>query len=86
MAAEGVTALVLLVDRPATMSFASAFVAAALLGVALLSTVAIQVPQHARLAEAHDDEIVRSLIAGNWIRTAAWTVRGVLLAIVLATT
>ena len=39
MAVEGVTALVLLVDRPATMSVVSAWVAAALLGVALLSTV-----------------------------------------------
>ena len=86
MAAEGITALILLVDRPPTMSFASAFAAAALLGVALLSTVAIQVPQHARLAADHDDSVVAALIARNWIRTIAWTARGVLLAVVIATT
>ena len=85
MAAEGVTALILLVDRPATMGAASALAAAALLGVALLSTIAIQVPLHSRLAEDHDDELARTLITTNWLRTAAWTARGVLLAAVLAT-
>lgn len=85
MAAEGVTALWLLVDRPDTMGAPSAWVAAALLGVALGSTVLVQVPQHAALAAGHDDELVRSLIAGNWIRTVAWSARGVLLAAVIAT-
>lgn len=86
MAAEGVTALILLVDRPPTMSLFSAVLAAALLGSALLSTVLIQVPQHARLAQGHDDDLVRELIARNWIRTVAWTARGVLLVVVLVTT
>lgn len=84
MAAEGVTALVLLVSRPASMSAASAFIAAALLGIALGSTVFVQVPLHARLAEGHDDAVVRSLISTNWVRTVAWTARGLLLAVVLA--
>lgn len=85
MAAEGITALILLVDRPATMSVLSAWAAAALLGVALVSTVLLQVPLHGRLAEAHDDEVVRRLLATNWIRTVAWTARGLVLATVLAT-
>jgi len=84
MAAEGVTALALLVDRPALMSAASAWVAAALLGVALLSTVFVQVPLHTQLAKSHDDEVVRSLISTNWVRTGAWTARALLLAAVLA--
>lgn len=85
MAAEGVTALWLLVDRPPGMSVISAWAAAALLGVALASTVAVQVPLHSKLAVAHDDDICRRLITTNWVRTAAWTARGVLLAVVLAT-
>lgn len=85
MAAEGVTALILLVDRPDTMSIASAWIAAALLGIALASTVLIQVPLHSRLAEGHDDHSAQRLIKTNWIRTAAWTARGLLLAGVLAT-
>ena len=85
MAAEGVTALILLVDRPATMNALSAWAAAALLGVALLSTISLQVPLHGRLAEGHDEPAARWLIATNWLRTAAWTGRGVLLAVVLVT-
>jgi len=85
MAAEGATALILLVDRPATMGALSAWVAAALLGVALLSTIVVQVPLHGRLAEGHDDELARRLVTTNWLRTAAWSARGLVLAIVLAT-
>ena len=83
MAAEGVTALILMFSRPATMSWLSAWVAAGLLGVALLSTVLVQVPLHARLAERHDPEVGDRLIASNWARTLAWTARGVVLAAVL---
>jgi hypothetical protein len=85
MAVEGATALVLLAERPETMSFASALVAAALLGIALASTVAIQVPQHTTLAAGHDENVAAALITGNWIRTVAWSARGVLLAVVIAT-
>lgn len=84
MAAEGVTALILLVERPATMAASSAWLAAALLGVALSSTIAIQVPLHGRLAEGHDEAVARRLITTNWVRTAAWTARGTVLALVLA--
>jgi uncharacterized membrane protein len=83
MAVEGVTALILLVDRPETMSVAAAWIAAALLGVALASTALIQVPLHSALAEGHDADVCRRLIATNWIRTAAWTARGLVLAVVL---
>jgi len=86
MAAEGVTALVLLVDRPATMGVVSAWVAASLLGVALLSTVLVQVPLHSRLATGHDSAAARRLISTNWVRTLAWTARGVVLGSVLVTT
>ena len=86
MAAEGVTALWLLVSRPGTMSAISAWVSAALLGVALLSTIALQVPLHTRLAQGHDAAAARQLITTNWIRTVAWTARGLVLAAVVVTT
>ena len=85
MAAEGVTALILLVDRPTSMGWPSAWLAAGLLAVALLSTVLVQVPLHARLADGHDEVAARQLVRTNWIRTAAWTGRGVVLALVWAT-
>lgn len=83
MAAEVLSALMLLVDRPPSMGAGRAWLAAALLGVALLSTVLLQVPLHARLANAHDPEAATRLIATNWIRTIAWTGRALLLAAVL---
>jgi len=86
MAAEGITALVLLVDRPPTMGVASAWAAAVLLAVALASTVLVQVPLHGRLARGHDPAVARRLITTNWVRTIAWTARGVLLATVLIST
>lgn len=85
MAVEAATALILLVDRPATIGVASAWVAAALLGAALLSTALVQVPLHSQLAQGHDERVARRLITTNWVRTAAWTGRGALLAAVLAT-
>ena len=85
MAVEGVTALAVLVERPATMGLVPALLAGALLGVALASTIVIQVPLHSRLAHGHDARVARRLVATNWIRTAAWTARGVLLVVVLAT-
>ena len=84
MATEGVTTLALLAVRPASMSPLSAWAAAALLGVALMSTVLVQVPLHRRLAERHDVATARRLVASNWIRTAAWTSKGLVLAAVLA--
>ena len=83
LAAEGLTALILLVDRPPTMGVGQAWLAAVLLGVALISTVLIQVPLHTRLAAAHDIEAAQRLIATNWIRTGAWTGRALVLAAVL---
>jgi len=85
MAAEGITSLVLLVDRPPTMGVAAAWASAVLLGIALLSTITIQVPLHGRLAAGHDDEVARRLVTTNWVRTIAWTARGIVLAAVLAT-
>ena len=84
MAAEGISALILLVDRPDTMPTWSAWAAAALLGLALTSTVVVQVPLHARLADRHDDRDAEKLISSNWVRTVAWTMRGLILAWVLA--
>lgn len=85
MAVEGVTALILMVERPATMSVAAAWLAAGLLGVALVTTAFVQVPQHGRLSSGHDDQTAAALIRWNWIRTSAWSARGTLLAVVLAT-
>ncbi len=83
MATEGVTALVLLASPPDGVNWLLLLVAAGLLGVALLSTVLFSVPQHAALAKGHDPNAAARLIRTNWIRTVAWTARGLLLVVAL---
>jgi hypothetical protein len=41
-----------------------------------LSTWRIQIPLHHRLAKGFDPEVHRRLVATNWGRTAAWSIRG----------
>lgn len=43
-----------------------------------LLTAAINVPLHRRLSRGFDPVAARRLVRGNWLRTAAWTVRAVL--------
>jgi hypothetical protein len=54
--------------------------ALALLALIWASTFFIQVPLHGILSARADTEIMRRLVATNWIRTIFWTVRLVLLA------
>jgi hypothetical protein len=49
-----------------------------LLAAIWASTFLSQVPQHRRLAAGFDDRAQRRLLSGNWFRTLAWTVRGLL--------
>lgn len=44
-----------------------------------LATWRVQVPLHRRLAEGFDAAVHRRLVASNWWRTAAWSIRGALL-------
>jgi hypothetical protein len=60
-------------------------------GVALvfavwISTAFVQVPLHQRLGSGLDAGLVRQLVLGNWVRTIAWSARGLLMAYLLYTT
>lgn len=48
-----------------------------------VSTAALQIPCHSRLSHGFDPRIHRWLVLSNWIRTLAWTSRGVVMAYVL---
>ena len=50
-----------------------------LLGVIWASTFLLQVPLHRTLLQGWNAEAHRQLVTTNWIRTAAWTGRGILL-------
>ncbi|MEM6853128.1 MAG: hypothetical protein AAF593_01840 [Planctomycetota bacterium] len=47
-------------------------------------TFVVSVPQHAKLAEGFDPRAYRLLVDTNWLRTAAWTLRGGLVVWMLA--
>ena len=55
-----------------------------LVGVAWCSTAFDMVPRHQRLLGGHDAAVVRRLVLGNWVRTFAWSVRGVLSLVLLS--
>ena len=40
-----------------------------------LSTIFLQIPLHKKLSRGHEREVVRKLVATNWIRTIGWTIR-----------
>ncbi|MDX2110820.1 MAG: hypothetical protein SFY80_11320 [Verrucomicrobiota bacterium] len=84
MVMEAVCALWLLI-RITTYSGYGAIIGAAtaLLVVNLLSTFFILVPQHNRLHEGFDRPTHRMLVRANWIRTAGWTSRSILLGVLL---
>jgi hypothetical protein len=52
---------------------------AALVGVAWVTTALCSVPAHARLELAFDRRAHEWLVATNWARTAAWSLRAALL-------
>jgi hypothetical protein len=59
-------------------------VAAGLLLAVWGSTFLLQVPCHERLSAGWDEAVHARLVATNWIRTAGWTLRLVLLALLAA--
>lgn len=60
-----------------------AWVALGLLALIWASTAVLQVPAHSQLNEAHDAPTIRRLVRTNWLRTAAWSARGVLALVLL---
>lgn len=78
MLAELALAIALLMSDLPEPARAMTLAAGALLVLIWASTFLIQVPLHRRLERAQDDQVIRRLVATNWIRTAAWSARAVL--------
>ena len=73
MAVEILTAI-LLVTRGAREPWLLASLAP--LAFNWISTWRVQIPLHDRLANGFDADVHRRLVATNWWRTAAWSIRG----------
>ena len=82
MLAEGVTGLWLAVDPPGDVGTTLPLIALALMAIAYGTTALVSVPLHEQLTDRFDDEAHRRLVRSNWIRTAAWTGRGLVVAVI----
>ena len=71
MLAEAICAAALVVLVGSTLSW----IGLTLVAVLWLSTFAVQVPLHARLAQGWEVRAGRLLVATNWVRTLGWTTR-----------
>ena len=62
-----------------------AWVGGGLLVLVWASTFALQIPLHRRLAQGWDRPVIERLVATNWVRTVAWSLRGLLFLGLIAT-
>ncbi len=84
MLLELVTAGLLVWHRPSLLPAWEAWLGAALVGLLWFSTAFLQVPRHGDLAQGFDASAHAALVATNWLRTAAWTLRSGLVLVWLA--
>jgi hypothetical protein len=70
------TGLWLLWQRPVDILPVQVWLGIGLLGIIWLSTVFVQVPHQERLTQGFDPIIHRKLVISNWLRTLAWSARG----------
>ena len=78
MLVEGITALLLFWFRPTGVSTWQLSIGLALLAVIWLSTALLQVPCHNLLSQGFDPVVHQRLVTTNWMRTVAWSTRGLL--------
>ncbi len=79
MLIEAATALFCVVAPAPHVAPIAGVVGLGLLAIVWLSTAALQVPRHRELSEGFDASAHRSLVVTNWLRTVAWSLRGLLL-------
>jgi hypothetical protein len=84
MLVELATGAYLALRAPPGMPPAALWAGLALIAVIWLSTWLLQVPKHRALEAGFDPAAHRALVGTNWIRTVAWTARGILLLVLLA--
>ena len=80
---EVATAAALVWARPEGVSLGLVLVAGALLAAIWIMTALVQAPLHGRLSAGYEPSLIRRLVVSNWWRTAAWTLRGSLVAAML---
>lgn len=78
MVAEAVSAVALLWAPGPTMARGEIWTGIGLVALVWASTFLLQVAMHNRLSKGFDEDAWRFLVTSNWVRTAAWSLRAVL--------
>lgn len=79
MILELVTGCLLFLFQPFPIAIFFLVVGVLLIFIVWLSTIFLQVPRHESLSQGYTDVAQRLLTVSNWIRTVAWSLRGMLL-------
>lgn len=79
MIVELITGLVLWYQFQDQMHYANM----ALIAITGFSTILVQIPIHLKLKKEYNNLLIKRLIQTNWIRTISWTLRVVLLSMLL---
>ena len=80
---ELVTTLILLFQTPKGIPIWTVTVSIILLLIIWGSTIFLQIPYHEKLASGFDKNIHHFLVNTNWIRTVCWSIRGLLVLLML---
>jgi hypothetical protein len=83
MLVEVVTACMLVPVKPEQIPSSYVWSGVMLIAIIWGSTALLQVPQHEILTHGFTPDACRTLVTTNWIRTVAWTLRGVLVLVML---
>lgn len=83
MIVESVTAIALIVKFPVGVSRSLFYLTLALLLINWLSTFLLQVPQHRILEHGFHIGAWQTLSRTNWVRTLTWTLRLIILMLIL---
>ena len=78
MTLELLTAALLAFETPDSLPAWAVQANLALVVLLWIVTGFVQMPQHRRLARRFDRKAIRRLVAGNWTRTAAWSLHAAL--------
>ena len=68
----------LLWQRPAGLLLEQVWLGIGLIAVLWLSTFCVQVPYHRQLEQGFNRAVHHKLVTTNWLRTLAWSARGVI--------
>lgn len=79
----GSSLLLVLMPHEQIVGMPARWIGLGLLAVIWVSTFVLQVPLHAKLARGFDRGVWLRLVSTNWLRTVAWTGRGVIAVVLM---